>query len=758
MTHLPDLIIDLGALLITAAAASLLFRHLRLPSVLGYLIAGFILGPHFPFFHTVRDPKNIAVWADLGVIFMLFSLGLEFSFRRLARVGMAAFITACFEIPFMVGLGYAGAQWLGWTQMDSLFLGGILAISSTAIILRAVRESGHKSRGFVGIVLGVLVIEDLVAILLLVLLSSVAVTKSLSGLELLLSSMRLGFFLVLWFLLGLFVLPFLMRKFKRHLGNETLLIVSLGLCLCMVMIASSVGFSPALGAFVMGSLLAETKERERIEHLIAPLKDLFSALFFVSVGMLIDPAVLARHPGTIAFLTATVWGGKFFSASVGALVSGRSLKDAVRIGLSLTQIGEFSCIIATLGVSLGVTSGILYPIAVAISVLTTSTTPFLLRHADPLAVWIEARLPHLLKQSLFRYQGTLAAGYAQIKISSVIWKDYGVPLLLNGVVVMAINLFVHQVMMPYVTFALQDWNVSSVYLNVAFCLFTLLLSSPFLWAIFVGKKETQHKHADSLSVYLKKVHVFIAVARFLVGCGVTGFVVSHYTSPLAWSGGLLITITAAAFLFFTKLSAPLYDQIEKQFMSHLNENQKAGVRHHVATQELAPWNASLASFVVSPESPVVALNLREAALRERCGVTVAMIDRGNQRIMAPKHTDLLLPYDKVYVIGTDEQHTSAQAILEVKGTEKELTPVADIFRLVPLSLGIGDAFIGNSIRDSGIREAFNGVVVGIERHDKRFLNPDSSMVLLAEDLVWIVGDRNLVKEFRNQQIHETAGS
>ncbi|MFP5459830.1 MAG: cation:proton antiporter, partial [Bacteriovoracia bacterium] len=356
MTHLPGLIQDLGFILMTAAAVTLLCKFLKQPVVLGYLIAGFLVGPHVPWVPTITDMESIKVWAEIGVIFLLFSLGLEFSFKKLVKVGGASSITALFEIVFMLVAGFFTGQIIGWSRMDSLFLGGILSISSTTIIVRAFEELGLKKKGFTNLVFGVLIVEDLAAILLLVLLSTVAATQTLSGTALLNSSVQLVFFLVTWFLLGIYLLPGLLNRIKPWLSNETMLIVSLGLCLMMVLVATRVGFSPALGAFVMGSLLAETREGHRIEEILVPVRDLFAAIVFVSVGMLIDPRILVEHGGVILVLTVVTIIGKFLSSATGALVSGQSLKTSVQAGMSLAQIGEFSFIIATLGMTLGVTN------------------------------------------------------------------------------------------------------------------------------------------------------------------------------------------------------------------------------------------------------------------------------------------------------------------------------------------------------------------------------------------------------------------
>ncbi|MEQ1724023.1 MAG: cation:proton antiporter, partial [Pseudobdellovibrio sp.] len=435
MVHLPQLIQDLGVILVTAAVVTILFKKLKQPVVLGYLIAGFLLGPNVTFMPTVKDTTAVQIWAEIGVIILLFGLGLEFSFKKLAKVGRSASITSIFEVIFMLAAGYVSGSLLGWSSMDSLFLGGILSISSTTIIVRAFDELGLKSRRFVSLVFGVLIVEDIVAILLLVLLSTVAISQSLSGAELLMSGAKLGFFLILWFVLGIYLLPPFMNRIRHLLSDETVLVVALGLCLLMVIIATNVGFSPALGAFIMGSLLSETKEGERIEKLIHPVRDLFAAVFFVSVGMLINPDIIVEYRYQIIFITLITILGKFISTALGSLISGASLRHSVQVGMSLAQIGEFSFIIATLGLTLKVTSPFLYPIAVAVSAITTFTTPYLIRSADPLCAWIENNMPRSAQDFIERYQSAVQSEGVKSGVTSLLWKAIGWRILVNTIIV-----------------------------------------------------------------------------------------------------------------------------------------------------------------------------------------------------------------------------------------------------------------------------------------------------------------------------------
>ena len=393
MGHVPELIIDLALILGAAAVMTIIFKMLRQPVVLGYIIAGVLVGPYFNFFPTVVESDGIKTWAEIGVIFLLFGLGLEFSFKKLLKVGNVAVITSLMGVGMTFLIGYNVGVLMGWGMMDSLFMGGILSIASTTIIFRGFDELGVKSQKFAGIVLGALIIEDLVAVVLMVILSTVSISRSFQGVEMILSIVKLIFFLVLWFVSGIFFLPTIFKQLKKYLNDETLLVVSLSLCFLMVVLSSEAGFSPALGAFIMGSILAETPKVERIEHLVQSVKDLFGAIFFVSVGMLLDPGMLVEYALPIAISTVVLLIGKPIFATIGALFAGQPIKVAVQTGMSLSQIGEFSFIIATLGVTLNVTSDFLYPVAVAVSVITTFTTPYMIGFSGRMSDWVTLKMP-----------------------------------------------------------------------------------------------------------------------------------------------------------------------------------------------------------------------------------------------------------------------------------------------------------------------------------------------------------------------------
>lgn len=725
----------------TAAAVTLLCKFLRQPVVLGYLIAGLLVGPHVPWVPTITDMESIKVWAEIGVIFLLFGLGLEFSFKKLVKVGGNASVTALFEISFMMGAGFFTGLSLGWSRMDSLFLGGMLAISSTTIIARAFSELGLRKKKFTNLVFGVLIIEDLVAILLLVLLSTVAATQTLSGVALLKASAQLGFFIALWFLVGIYLLPGLFTRLRPWLSNETTLIISLGLCLFMVMIATKVGFSPALGAFVMGSLLAETREGHRIEELLVPVRDLFAAIFFVSVGMLIDPKILVEHGGVIAILTLVVLFGKFASVATGSLIAGQGLKCSIQAGLSLAQIGEFSFIIATLGLTLNVISPKIYPIAVAISAITSFTTPYQIKYSTALFLWIERKLPLPLLQRLARYESAVptTTGYSLL---AVVWREYGMKMLLNTVMVIAIALSATRFLQPILLNIITD----DFWTSIATCSLALLGCAPFMWAIIVGAPAHLQDYSGEIIDQLKKLQFGISVVRILVGGVLTGFVMGQFASLQTASGIMLIALSTVG-IFFSRFSEPIYKAIENTFLTNLNEKEREELARKAVQPELAPWQASLSEFTLSPHSPLVAKSLQDSQLKENFGVTIAMIQRGNRRLLAPGRTDLLLPFDRIFLIGSDEQLSQAQALIEATAAETE-APLPSTFGLEQMKLGPGSPYIGRSIRESGLRDHAMGLIVGLEREGQRLLSPDSALTLLEGDHLWIVGDKSLIAEIK----------
>ncbi len=743
MTNLPILIQDLGFILITAAIVTLLFKKLKQPLILGYLIAGFFLGPHFPYFISVTDTQSVHIWAEIGVIFVLFGLGLEFSFSKLSRVGKSASITAIFETSFMVGIGFTIGQLLGWNNIDSLYLGGIIAISSTTIIVHAFDELGLKGKKFVTNVFGILIVEDLIAILLIVLLTTTAVTNTLSGTALATATFKLFFFLTIWFLVGIYIIPLILTFVKKQLTDETTIVVALGLCLMMVIIATNVGFSAPLGAFIMGSILAETPERKKIEQLLNPIKSLFSAVFFVSVGMMINPTSLAEHWQAVLIITIATILGKILFITVGAIISGQSLKNSIYAGMSLAQIGEFSFIIATLGLSLKVTSDYLYPIAVAVSAITTFTTPYLMKLSVPTYNLIDRNLPQGFKNQLNYYEASVNRSNKE-NIFGLIWQSYGIKILLNIIVVIAITLSIEYIFSKFIYRLTNESNLmasTGVIVAISF-------SAPFLWAIFFGAPAKISIMESFNAVKIKNILYLITGARFFVGIWLMLFIVSRFLNMhLAYIITLIITLVSA--LFLRRLVEPYYHSIEERFMANLNAKEREKLVNQKLKPQLAPWDAAMSEFTVSPHSPIAGKTLQESQLKEKCGVTIALIERGSTKIMAPGRNTFLMAYDQLYLIGSDNQLIAAKLIIEASDLALPNNDHVD-FGLECVTLDSNSPYIDKSIRDCGIRESIEGLIVGVERDGARTLNPDSALVLRAGDLVWVVADtKKIAKKLRS---------
>jgi CPA2 family monovalent cation:H+ antiporter-2 len=736
MIHLPALIIDLALILGTAAVVTLLFKKLKQPVVLGYIIAGFIIGPNTMLFPTVGDIASIRIWAEIGVIFLLFGLGLEFSFKKLIKVGGVALITALTEISLTMLLGYGVGQMLGWNTINSLFLGGILAIASTTIIFRAFEELGVKNQKFTGIVFGVLIIEDLAAVLLMVLLSTVAVSQTFSGGEMIMSVLKLAFFLVLWFVSGIFFLPTLLKKVRSLMNEETLLILSLALCFLMVVLAAYAGFSPALGAFIMGSILAETTKAEKIEHLTKSVKNLFGAIFFVSVGMLIDLDLLVQHIVPIIIATLVLLFGKPVFVILGALAAGQPLKIAVQSGMSLSQIGEFSFIIATLGLTLKVTSDFLYPIAVAVSVITAFTTPYMIRLSEPVHKWIERVLPKKWKKSLDAYS-VGAQNISEISDWNKLLRFYILNVVVFSVIIITIILFSTQ----YLTllFAEQEWN------RIILAFVTLILLSPFLWALAFSRTQRQAYANVWVKTSQRGPLIILLLSRIFLAVFYIGFLFDRLFSPAIAFLGVVISIIILA--IFARKIKTFYGKIELRFLTNFHERETLAENN---PDILTPWDTHITTIELNAQSPYIGKTLFESQIREEFGVNIAVIERGDYVINVPNRHEHLYPYDTLYVIGTDEQLKKFELHLDSVPAESHILDTKRKVSLHHFTISTNSDIVGKTIRESRIRERSKGLVVGIERNGQRIINPESDLSFEENDKVWLVGNEKrimvLIKE------------
>ena len=577
MNELEPLIADLALILICAGAMTLLFKRLKQPVVLGYIVAGFLASPNMPYMPSVHDLHGIHLWSEIGVIFLLFALGLEFSFRKILRMGAAPIIAACAVIMGMMLVGMFTGQLFGWSQMDCIYLGGMLAMSSTTIIFKAFDDMGLRQKRFANLVLSVLIIEDILAIVLMVMLSTLAVSKEFEGTEMLMSILKLAFFLILWFVVGIYLIPLFLRKVKSLMSNETMLITALALCFGMVVIASSVGFSAAFGAFIMGSIMAETAEAEKIEHLVAPVKDLFGAIFFVSVGMMVDVALIVEYIVPILCIIAAIIIGQTVLSTGGFLLAGQPLKTSMQCSFSLTQIGEFAFILATLGTSLGVTSDFLYPIVVAVSVFTTFTTPYMIRLAEPAYSVVARVLPKRWCEKLERNASDEEEVETEAQHSC--WRAYikniGVTLLIYSVLCMAIIALMLYFGRPFIAGLLP-----APWASIVTILITIIFCSPFLWALMRYGSGSDDVVTLWNSGRMNRVKLIaFQLLRLVVAAAFVSYIIGRMLPSFGEASGgrfILVIFVVLAIVFSIVFSPSLRKQSEwmtKTFTKNLNERE-----------------------------------------------------------------------------------------------------------------------------------------------------------------------------------------
>lgn len=745
MSHLPTLITDLALILVSAGIVTLIFKKLRQPLVLGYIVAGFIAGPHVSFTPTVIDTANIQTWADIGVVFLLFALGLDFSFKKLMKVGGAAIIAAITIITGMVILGMLVGSVMGWKRMDCIFLGGMLAMSSTSIIYKALEDMGLRTQRFAGLVLGILVIEDLVAVVLMVLLSTMAVKNNFEGAEMVFSIAKLFFFLMLWFIIGIFIIPTFFKRTKLLMNEETMLIVALGLCFLMVVAATQVGFSSALGAFVMGSILAETMEAEKIGHLVKPVKDLFAAIFFVSVGMMVDPGMIWEYMGPIILITLTVLTGQSLLGTLGVVLAGQPLKVAMQCGFCLSQIGEFAFIIASLGLSLGVTDSFLYPIVVAVSVITTFLTPYMMRLSEPAYPFVEKRLPVKWKKLLDRYTSG-----AEVVNQENNWKKLLVALtrivVVYSVILIAELILAFSLLLPFIR-----THIPGIWGNILAAILIVTCMAPFLRAIVAKKNhsvEFQILWQDNR--FNRGYLVSLIVFRFVLAMLFVMFVIS---ALFKISVGLLIGIAgmAVAGMIYSRYLKKQSILIERRFLRNLNirdiSARPKGKTMPRFAGNLLSRDLHMADFIVPADSKWAGNSLSELGLKTRFGIQVVAIFRGNYCLNIPGGRERIFPQDRIQVIGSDEQLLKFGGQLEqqlLQGEDCDLSQSE--VNLRQFIVDADSAFLGKTIGESGIRERYKCLIVGMERGDGSLHDPTATTRFEEGDLVWIVGeDANIYK-------------
>jgi len=744
-----NLVHDLALILISAGVITLIFKLLKQPLVLGYIVAGFLIGPHFSLFPTIIGEEGIIEWSEIGVIFLLFALGLEFSFKKLLNVGGSALITAITEVLAMLCIGFFVGHLLGWTLLESIFLGGMLSMSSTTIIIKAFGDLNLRNQKFTSIVFGTLVVEDIVAILMMVMLSTVAVSQQFAGGDMIFSLLKLLFFLTLCFLVGIYVIPTFFRKFHKVMNDETLLIMSIGLCFGLVVLASYFGFSVALGAFLMGSILAETIEGVHIEHLTKNIKDLFGAVFFVSVGMMVNPNTLVQYWLPILILTLVTIFGKAFFSTAGVLLSGQPLKVSLQSGFSLAQIGEFAFIIASLGYSLGVMREFIYPVIITISVITTFTTPYFIRLANPFYEWLNPKLPSKFKEFLDNYSsgGDLVKNESDWK---KLMKNFLTNIIVYSVLLVAVILGFSKFLYPFITGKLSG-HIPDLLINFINSLLTIIVMIPFLMGLMsVNRKNKEiveklisggykgnRRMLEALTLFCIFLATFFVTVVLFINFDTTSWFI------------VIISLSIIVFLFFAHKNFKAHHIIEDRFLSNLNqveeqERQKNPLRSSIISQ-MSYSDIHLAEIIVSPDSPFIGKRLKELDLRKNYNVNIVKIIRGHKEIYFPVGDEFIYPSDHLTAIGTDEQISAFTKIMEIQDTEEPETKKSEIV-LKSFLVKEDSPIAGKNLAQIGFRD-LGCLIIEVDRGKESFVNPDRSFIFEEGDLVWIAGTEDKIQRF-----------
>lgn len=744
MADIPFLVKDLALILMVAGIVTIIFKKLKQPLVLGYIVAGFLVSPHMPYTMSVIDETDIKTWADIGVIFTLFSLGLDFSFKKIVKMGASPIIATVVIVFAMMMLGISIGHGFGWSKMDCIFLGGMLAMSSTTIIYKAFDDMGLRQQKFAGMVMSVLILEDILAIVMMVMLSAIAGGNNPDGEQMIGSVIKIAFFLVLWFIVGIFAIPLFLRSVRKLINNETLLIVALGLCCGMAVLSTKVGFSSAFGAFVMGSILAETIEAEKIIKLVEPVKNLFGAIFFVSVGMLVDPKILIEYAIPILALVGSILIGQAIFGTFGFMLGGESLKSAMRCGFSMAQIGEFSFIIASLGLSLGVISNYLYPVVVAVSVITTFLTPYMIRLATPTYQVMEKHLPKRLINILNHFAMSHPSTTQQSK-----WKSLLRQMLINtvaySILTAAVIALMFTFVLPFTRSLFPGWKLHW-YANAITGILTLVLIAPFLRAIIMKKNHSNEWKRLWVESSINRIPLlFTIVVRFVIALAFI-FYICNYLTRFTDALMIIIGIAVVSLMIASRWTKKRSIKMERLFIHNLRSRdimaQVNGEKKPLYEGHLLDRDIHIGDFDVPEDSSWGGKTLKELHLRERFGVDMSSIMRGSQRLNIPNGDTVIFPGDKLQVIGNDDQLQKFATALSTDLIPEDLEIEKREMKLRQLIISGKSEFCGKSLLESGIRDKYNCMVVGLEEGQENLTKIAPTRTFKKGDILWIVGEES----------------
>ena len=752
--HLDYLISDLALILISAGVVTLIFKKIKLPIVLGYIVAGFLISPNFTYLPTVVEADDIHVWANIGVVFLMFGLGLEFSFKKLATIGGSAFIVAVTVMGSMVMIGTGVGFLLGWDKMDCIFLGCMLSMSSTMIILKAYEEYDLKGQRFAQLILSTLVIEDIVGIFMMIILTTVSVSQNVSGVAMFGEIGMMLLYLVIWLLLGIYLIPSLLKRAAKLMNEETMLIVSLAICLGMVVIANFIGFSEALGAFMAGSILAGTVRAGYIERLVKPIKDLFGAIFFVSVGMMIEPELLVEYIIPILIITVVTIFGQMTFATIGILLSGQSLNTAIRGGLSMVQIGEFSFIIATLGTGLGVISDFLYPVVVCVSVITTFTTPLFINNSQKVFDFVEDKMPDGLW--VFIKRNTSESRSSKDRDED--WSEYMKRVLFRTVLCSLLLYIIYWLGTHQFRDIVLEYLPSELAANIVTAVIVCAAMVPFV--------NMMHGRNDVLfsKLWLKQrsnrlpLLTLRAVRVLIAGCFVALALREIFRIPFVIL--FLIALIYVIVIVRSEYIRGMTINMEMRFMGNFSERTLARQKKERGQKGDYHWlNEKLfvAEFQVTGETE--GKTILDFTNHRSFRVTIIKIIRGERYINLPTADEKVLEGDILHMLGTQAEIDACTMLLEkaewIEYTDREDMILKDYIygqtfygiepekQLIccPISIDSKSEFSRKSIKNSRMRQKYRGTIIGIERGDLSIIKPNVETIIQPGDLIWVLGGK-----------------
>ena len=747
MENIPSLVQDLALILVTAGVVTLIFKELKEALVLGYIMAGFIVSPNFPLTVSVVDHENIEIWGNIGVMFLLFTLGLDFSFKKILKMGMAPIIAALTIVFSMMMIGILVSRLFGWSQMNGMFLAGMLAMSSTTIIYKAFDDMGLKQQQFAGLVMSVLILEDILAIVMMVMLGAFAGGGAPDGQVMVQTILYIGFIIIIWFVVGLFLIPTFLRRVRPLMNDEVLLIVALGMCCFMAVLSTKMGFSSAFGAFVMGSILAETVEAKKIEKVVASVKDLFGAIFFVSVGMLVDAHIIVDQWLAIVVITIAILLGQSIFGTFGFMLSGQPLRTAMRCGFSMAQIGEFAFIIASLGLSLHVLSDVMYPIVVTVSVVTTFLTPYMIRFAVPAYETIEKHIPSSWIEHINRISDIAPSGrnstegywkplLRQMSVNTLIYSCLSIAII---AFMSTFSLPIAQRIMPPHFKEWADIIVGAV---------TVLLMAPFLRAMVMKKNKSEEFHALWTSRGNRAPLIFTIIVRIIIAMAFVFYVCNmvtefNYAILICIALGLVILMIMSRWLKAGSI------RMERLFIQNLRSKDYAlrasGARRPLFEGRLLDRNIHIATVDVPHNSLWGGKMLKELTLGSRFGVHVSSIMRGYKKINIPSGSDIVFPLDQLNVIGTDEQLANLNTALQQEIEPEMLDLDGKDMQLKRFGISPDSPFVGKSLITSQLREKYNCMFVGLEEDEDKLINITPFYLFQPADIIWVVGEEDDIK-------------